>query len=57
MEECSLSNYLYCKNCINQPLFPCPLIGAGKSDPGNMAESRVSFYTFVLEISYGGAYA
>lgn len=50
MEECSLTIYLQCRNCINQSLFLCPLIGAEISDPRNLAESRVSLYIFVLEI-------
>ena len=50
MKECSLTSYLQCRNCINQSLFPCPLIGAEISDLRNIAESRVSLYMFVLEI-------
>ncbi|XP_074079656.1 Fanconi anemia group J protein [Macrotis lagotis] len=41
MKECSLTTYLQCRNCINQSLFPCPLIGAEITDPRNSAESRV----------------
>ncbi|CAN0055607.1 unnamed protein product, partial [Rangifer tarandus platyrhynchus] len=40
MKECSLTSYLQCRNCINQSLFPCLLIGVEISDPRNLAESR-----------------
>lgn len=47
MKECSLTSYLQCRNCINQSLFPCLLIGAEISDPRNLAESRVSLHLFL----------
>lgn len=53
MKECSLTSSLQCRNCINQYLFPCPLIGAEVSDSRNIAESRVSLYMFVFEIEFG----
>lgn len=54
MKEYSLTSYLQCRN---ESLFPCPLTGAEISDPRHIAESRVSLYSFVLEIEYGVAYA
>lgn len=43
------------RNCINQSLFPCPLIGAEISDPRNLAESRVSLHLF-LKFNMGATY-